>query len=214
MATRIKICGVTDEASALAAAECGADAIGLVFVKASPRCVTPDVAWSIVDALPPFVSSVGLFVNASADEYWDTREECPFHYGQLHGTEAEPVVRECGPDIIKAVRYGSETIEADLLKWSRVEEVNAVLVDGGPGGTGDALDWGGLAAVAGRCDHPVMLAGGLTAENVGEAIRIVRPFAVDVSSGVESSPGVKDAGRIAAFCAAVRAADAELAKLG
>jgi len=210
MPTRIKVCGVTDVGSALAAAEAGADAVGLVFVRASPRFVTTDVAWSICDVLPPFVSTVGLFVNPSADEYWETREECPFHLGQLHGAESEPLVKECGPDVIKAVRYAPETIEADLLKWSRVEEVSAVLVDGGSGGTGETLDWKNLAAVADRCDHPIVLAGGLTPENVGEAIRTVRPYAVDVSSGVESKRGVKDPVRVAAFCAAVREADREL----
>ena len=210
MPTRVKVCGVRDVQTALVAAECGAHAVGLVFVPASPRAVSADEAWNVVDALPPFVTAVGLFVNPTADEYWDAREACPFQLGQLHGAESEPLVRECGPDVIKAVRFREATIEADLLKWSRLDEVAAILVDGGPGGTGETFDWDALAGVAHRSNHPIILAGGLNPDNVGDAVRAVRPFAVDVSSGVESAVGVKDPKRIAAFCAAVRAADAEL----
>jgi phosphoribosylanthranilate isomerase len=209
--TRIKICGVRDEQTALVAAACGADAIGLVFVRSSPRFVEPADAWHIVDALPPFVTAVGLFVDPPFDTYDDARDACPFTYTQLHGKESEPDVRDMGPDVIKGIRYDPSTIEADLLKWSRHDDVCAVLVDGGPGGTGETLDWKHLASVKHLCDHPLILAGGLTPENVGEAIRAVRPFAVDVSSGVESQRGVKDPAKVAAFCKAVREADHQLA---
>ena len=209
--TRIKICGVRDPETALIAAECGADSIGLVFVSSSPRCVTIDEAYDIQSVLPAFVTSVGLFVNPKAEPYLQTMVQADLDLGQLHGKEPEPLVREIGPDLIKAVRYSRETIEADLRKWSRIDELDAVLVDGGDGGTGEKADWAHLAEVIDACDHPVILAGGLTPENVGEAIRTVRPYAVDVSSGVESEPGVKDPAKIAAFCRAVRDADHALA---
>ncbi len=207
MRTRIKICGVRDAETALVAAECGADAVGLVFVAGSPRHVGLGAAWEIVECLPPFVASVGLFKDVGVDGYLDARAECPFTTGQLHGNEDEATVSACGPDLIKAIRFDPATIDEELRRWSRVAELDAVLVDGGPGGTGEMVDWDQLAAAAGSCDHPIILAGGLTPENVGEAIRVVRPWAVDVSSGVERERGVKDAGLIRAFCEAVRDAD-------
>jgi len=205
--TRIKICGVRDAETALVAAECGADSVGLVFVSSSPRCVSIDEAYDIQSVLPAFVTSVGLFVNPKAEQYLTTMVQADLDLGQLHGKESEPLVREIGPDLIKAVRYTRETIEADLRKWSRIDELDAVLIDGGDGGTGERADWEHLATVVEACDHPVILAGGLTPENVGEAIRLVKPYAVDVSSGVESEPGLKDPAKIAAFCRAVREAD-------
>ncbi|HVZ94085.1 MAG TPA: phosphoribosylanthranilate isomerase [Phycisphaerales bacterium] len=205
--TRIKICGIKDIETAMVAAECGADAIGLVFVKLSPRYVEPEQAWEIVTYLPPFVTSVGLFVNAKPDAIDEVREQCPFDQVQLHGDESEPVVRACGPRVIKAVKFDAATIEHELLRWNNFREVDAVLVDGGSGGEGVALDWEALAKVREASSHPIILAGGLTPENVGEAIRIVEPWAVDVSSGVEKEKGVKDHALIAAFCDAVREAD-------
>lgn len=205
--TRIKICGVRDPETALVAAECGADSIGLVFVSSSPRRVTIDEAYDIQSVLPAFVTSVGLFINPKPDDYLTTMVQADLDLGQLHGKEPEPLVREIGPDLIKAIRYSPDTIEADLRKWSRIDELDAVLIDGGTGGTGEQADWQHLASVIDACDHPVILAGGLTPENVGEAIRLVRPYAVDVSSGVESSPGIKDPAKIAALCRAVREAD-------
>lgn len=210
--TRIKICGVRDLETALVACECGADAIGLVFVKSSPRFVEPAAAWSIVDVLPPFVASVGLFVNPTTNQFTTAREACPFDFAQLHGEENEPTVRACAPWVIKAVRYDPATIELELRKWSMVGDIHAMLVDGSAGGQGKALDWDGLARVSDACAHPLILAGGLTPENVGEAISIVRPYAVDVSSGVESAPGEKDPVLIDEFCRAVREADAALSR--
>lgn len=192
------------------AAECGADAIGLVFVRSSPRFIEPAEAWDIASYLPAFVSSVGLFVNASPKDYHAAKELCPFDYGQLHGQESEPTVRECGPMVIKAIRFDPSTIEAELHRWNRFGEIDAVLVDGSAGGEGATIDWPRLAAAAESSEHPLILAGGLTPDNVGEAIAIVRPWAVDVSSGVESIRGLKDPRLIAAFCDAVRAADADL----
>ena len=128
--TRIKICGVRDEETALCAAECGADAVGLVFVKSSPRSVDPGRAWEIASYLPPFVSTVGLFVNQKVVDIEAARAECPFDFSQLHGQESEPVVRECGPMVIKAIRFDPATIETELRRWSRIAELGAVLIDG------------------------------------------------------------------------------------
>jgi phosphoribosylanthranilate isomerase len=208
MRTRIKICGARDVETALAAAECGADAVGLVFAEGSPRRIDVETAWEISSVLPPFVASVGLFVDAGASRFREVMERCPLSYGQLHGSESVEEVRECGPRIIKAVRFDPATIKAEIGHWNAVEEVEALLIDGGSGGEGKALEWEALARVMDLSDHPIILAGGLNAKNVGDAIRVVRPWAVDVSSGVERARGVKDARLIAAFCEAVRAADA------
>lgn len=205
--TRVKICGITSEEDALVAAECGADAVGFVFFKGSARYIEPERAWEAAALLPPFVQTVGLFVNPKADTVDAVREAFPFDITQLHGTEPEPVVRECMPPIIKAVKFNPDTIEHDLRKWSLIAEICAVLIDGSTGGEGIAFDWAKLAAVRDACEHPIIIAGGLTPENVGEAIRTVRPWAVDVSSGVESEKGKKDHALIAEFCAAVRSAD-------
>lgn len=211
MRTRIKVCGVRSVATARAAAAAGADAVGFVFHKASPRHIEPEAAWAIVGSLPPFMSTVSLFVDASLERFCDTEEQCPTDLSQLHGDEDEERVVECGPNVIKAVRFDAGTIGAELARWDAVVEVAAILVDGSAGGEGKRLDWGALAPfVRSRGDDakPIILAGGLTPENVGEAISVVRPWGVDVSSGVESSPGVKDAGLIRRFCEAVRRADA------
>jgi len=206
--TRVKICGVRDAETARVAAEAGADAVGFVFAAGSPRTITPEEAWPIVQTLPPFVASVGLFVDASVDEYAEAEQVCPPDFGQLHGAEPEKVVRACGPRLIRSVKFDAATIKNDLRYWGGMEEVDAVLVDGSSGGRGETFDWAALAAAAGACPKPIVLAGGLTPDNVGEAIRAARPYAVDVSSGVESAPGEKDPRLIRAFCAAVRVADA------
>lgn len=216
--TRIKICGLRDAPSAAAAVQAGADALGFVFVKSSPRNIEPADAWSIIGTLPPFVASVGLYQDATVEQFCDIEEVCPTNYAQLHGAETEDTARRCGPGVIKAVRYDPATIAAELKRWGAVDEVDAILIDGSSGGEGVALDWKSLAAIlesarrdaiAGRAPalKPIILAGGLTPDNVAEAVRIVRPFGVDVSSGVEKKRGVKDAGLITAFCEAVRSAD-------
>lgn len=210
--TRIKICGIKDQEHALAAAEAGADAVGFMFYRESPRFVSPEDARAIMDVLPPMVSTVGVFVNASIEKFCDCEEICPTNYVQLHGTEDQEMVRQCGPWLIRAVRYDPATIRADLATWDAIDEVDAILVDGSLGGQGQALDWQGLSEAIQGVRTPIYLAGGLSPENVGEAIRIVRPYGVDVSSGVEKERGVKDAGLIRAFCDAVREADREIAR--
>jgi len=300
MRTRIKICGVTGVDAARVAADSGADAVGLVFASSSPRRITPETGAEILFSLPPMVSGVALLVDPTLDEFIEIEESCPAHLTQLHGSEpvklveqcgpgviksvrfdpgtvddqlrlwdeidevdailvdgstgglgvtldwralrealdriqpvtpiilaeescpahltqlhgSEPVklVEQCGPGVIKSVRFDPATIDDQLRRWDEIDEVDAILVDGSTGGLGVTLDWRALREALDRIQPvtPIILAGGLTPENVGEAIGVVRPFAVDVSSGVESEPGVKDPSLIRAFCRAVQEADRSL----
>jgi phosphoribosylanthranilate isomerase len=205
--TRIKICGISDEDSLLACVDAGADAVGFMFVRASPRYVEPEEAYALMTLLPPLVASVGVFADPDPDLFAEIEQICPTSFSQLHGREDAKLVKACGPDIIKAVRFDAATIEADLERWSEHEDVSAILVDGSAGGEGVAFDWKLLAPLIDRCAKPVIIAGGLHPGNVGEAIRLCRPFGVDVSSGVEREKGVKDIELIEAFCEAVQRAD-------
>jgi phosphoribosylanthranilate isomerase len=209
--TRIKICGVRDIQTALACAECGADAVGFVFVRSSPRFIAPEEAFEIMSLLPPLVSTVGVFMNATLDAFMDMEEACPTTLSQLHGNEDEALARQCGPGVIKAVKFDEGTIAAELARWDAVDEVDAVMVDAPTPGEGVPFNWEKLAAavenVEGGLSKPLFLAGGLTPENVAEAVRVVRPYAVDVSSGVEKTRGVKDVDLIARFCEGVRRGD-------
>jgi phosphoribosylanthranilate isomerase len=204
--TRIKICGIRDVDTALAAADAGADAIGLVFVRSSPRFIDPDEARDVMLSLPPFVSSVGVFMNTSPEAFADTEEACPTSHTQFHGSEDEALVNQCGP-VLKAIRYTPDSIATDLARWEACDDVEAILIDGPAPGEGVPFLWESLVPLLAHLHKPVILAGGLTPENVGDAIRTVKPFGVDVSSGVESSRGVKDEQLIEAFCDAVRRAD-------
>lgn len=211
--TRIKICGIQDIESAHAACDAGADAIGFIFASGSPRLIDPDTAFEIMMRLPPLVQTVSVTRDLSVDAFSELEQMCPTNLSQLHGSESERTVRACGPNVVKAFKFDEVVIDTQLSRWGAVEEVDAVLIDGSEGGTGTTLDWAALADHLAKArqngfDKPVFLAGGLDPDNVTEAIRVVRPFAVDVSSGVESAPGVKDLGAIRAFGAAVRAADA------
>jgi len=203
--TRIKICGVRDRDIAHAAIDAGADALGFVFEPRSPRFIDPADAWDILQHLPPMVTTVALLVNPSLNRFCDAEQACPTDYTQLHGNETESLVRRCGPRVIKAVRFDPKTIDEQLARWDAVAEVDAILVDGSPGGQGVALDWAQLGGRIGSITTPIILAGGLTPDNVADAIRAVRPYAVDVSSGVERERGTKDPALIAAFCRAVLA---------
>lgn len=218
--TWIKICGIRDAQTAAAAAEAGADAIGLVLAPGSPRTVDRQQAKAIVQALPQGVAPVGLFVDAAADEVRRTAQEVGLTTVQLHGRETPQEVAALAPlRVIKAVGVWAQAGKRALATWRGGPPNLAALLldaaadDGGPaGGTGQRVDWGVLAqwtaqgALEGLA--AVILAGGLTPENVGEAIRRLRPWGVDVSSGVERRRGQKDVGRIRAFCQAVRQADA------
>ncbi|MDX9910452.1 MAG: phosphoribosylanthranilate isomerase [Phycisphaerales bacterium] len=209
--TRVKICGIRSAEHALAAVDAGADAVGFVFVEDSPRAIEPEDAAEILVALPAFVSSVALFRDPDPDVFAEIESVCPTTHTQLHGDESEALVGACGP-AIKAIRFDGATIAQELVRWAACADVDAMLVDGSAGGAGTTLDWHALrrAVDEAKPEKPVILAGGLTPENVGEAIAIVRPYAVDVSSGVERSRGEKDVGLIAAFCRAVRRADVQL----
>ena len=204
--TRIKICGITRPEDALAAASSGADAIGLVFYADSPRAVTVQEAKDIAQVLPPFVTLVSLFVNAPAETISDVLSQVPVGLIQFHGDEDNRFCRGFGRPWIKALRVRDSMNVAK--EAAALSGATGVLLDawqeGVPGGTGRTFDW---ALVNEQLPLPVVLAGGLDEVNVGDAIGGLRPWAVDVSGGVESSPGIKDAEKIQRFVAAVRAAD-------
>lgn len=211
--TRIKICGLRDADSLAAAVEAGADAVGFNLIRESPRFIEPEDATELMYMLPPMVTAIGVVRNLSVDQYCEMEARFPAPIMQLHGTEPEKTVAACGPGIIKAVQFNPQTIDSDLKRWNDLDEVDAILIDGSAGGQGATFDWNALASKLEHVDKPIFLAGGLTPENVGEAIRAVRPYAVDVASGVESAPGVKDPAKIEAFCRAVAAADASSGRL-
>lgn len=216
--TRIKICGVRDAVIARAAADAGADGVGLMFVSRSPRCVTVENSRAVLEALPPFVEPVAVFMDADPATIRTTVEFLGIRTVQLHGAETPDMARELAPlRIIKAFPCDAN-LAAALNAWREVANLAGCLIDAPaleqgdlPGGGGRTFDWSVLTATfkAGvATDHPpLILAGGLTVENVAGAVRAVHPYAVDVSSGVESSRGVKDPQRIRAFCEAVRNAD-------
>ncbi|MEL7088561.1 MAG: phosphoribosylanthranilate isomerase [Planctomycetota bacterium] len=221
--TRIKVCGVRDVSTARAAVVAGADLIGLVFVEKSPRFVTVEQAKTITEALPPGVEAVGLFCDHSAKDVQKKSESAGLQAVQLHGHEQPNFTEQLtGLRVIKAVGFDAGSLAQSLSPWRGCSaSLSAVLIDTPPepdaaitGGSGESFDWETLARLDTegmlRDLPPMILAGGLTAQNVGLAIRTVRPYAVDVSSGVESSRGTKDAGMISDFCAAVRAADADV----
>jgi phosphoribosylanthranilate isomerase len=206
MRTRIKICGITRPEDGVAAGRLGADAIGLVFYERSPRRVDFDRARSIVAALAPLVTVVGLFVDPTAEEVRAALNAVPLDLLQFHGGETPAFCASFGRRYLKAVRVRTGV---DLVAYAAAFAGAAGLlldayVPGTPGGTGETFDWDLIPSALPR---PVVLSGGLTADNVGEAVRRVRPWAVDVSSGVESAKGIKDAGKIAALVSGVRNAD-------
>lgn len=204
--TRIKICGVRDLETALVAAESGADAIGFIFVRSSPRYIEPEAAAEIMASLPPFVSTVGVFMNMPIDGFSDVEEVCPTTHTQLHGEEDAELIEACAP-VIKGIRFAPGTIAADLARYEEDPNVESILIDGPSPGSGIPFQWADLSAHLADVSKPVFLAGGLDPANVGDAIREVRPYAVDVSSGVERERGIKDPDLIRAFCEAVHRAD-------
>lgn len=204
--TRVKICGITRVEDGLAAAQAGADAIGLVFVAKSPRHVTPEQARAVSRTLPPFVSTVALFVNPTEAEVQAVLKTARPDVLQFHGEEPAAFCRSFGVPYLKAfrVRPGVDLLQSAasyddaqgwlLDAWSEADH----------GGTGERFDWDLIPRALPR---PMLLAGGLTPDNVAAAVRATRPWAVDVSSGVEASKGIKDAARIAAFIKEARNAD-------
>ncbi len=203
--TRVKICGMTRAEDVRAAAEAGADAIGLVFYPPSPRCLTVDRARALAAEAPPFVATVALFVNAPADDVRAVVDRVRPSLLQFHGEETPAYCAQFGVPYLKACRMGPGV---DALKYLQPFSAAAGwLLDSHVaeyGGVGESFDWSLVPAERSR---PLVLSGGLSSANVREAIRRVRPWAVDVSSGVEASKGIKDAARIAAFIAEVRNED-------
>ena len=207
MRTRIKVCGVTRLDDALCAAGLGVDALGFVFWPGSPRYLSPRQAAAITAALPPLVATVGVFVNQPLDEIRAIVAEAGLSAVQLHGNEPASAWTSVPVRCIKAIGVGEGFDVEALASWPA--SVWPLLDAHDPvrrGGTGRAVDWD-LAARAART-RPIVLAGGLDASNIRDAVERVRPFAVDVSSGVERVPGIKDADRLRAFVGAVAAADA------
>jgi phosphoribosylanthranilate isomerase len=225
MTLRVKICGITRLPDALAAVEAGADALGFMFYERSPRYVRAAAAAQIIRELPPRVTRVGVFVNATEEEVRRTAAECGLDALQFHGEESPEFCARFGGEVSADVlRTLSRAADGGLgpvfrvIKAFRIRDADSLdalpayrcgawlldsYVPGQPGGTGSTFNWD-LAIEAGRAGRPVILAGGLVPENVAEAVRRVRPYGVDVSSGVESAPGRKDPARVRAFVQAAR----------
>jgi phosphoribosylanthranilate isomerase len=206
MSTRVKICGVTNLADALAAVEAGADALGFNFYEKSPRHMTVPAAAKISRHLPPFIMCAGVFVNAPEELVLRAIGECSLTLLQFHGDEPPEFCTQFGLMSMKAFRIQNARSLRELPKY----QTDAYLLDAfspaARGGTGESFNWK-LAIEAQKFGKPVFLAGGLTPENVAAAVREVRPFGVDVASGVERSPGKKDHKKVQAFIAAVRSVE-------
>jgi phosphoribosylanthranilate isomerase len=200
---RVKICGVTTLEDAMLAASLGATAVGMVFWKGSPRAVDVDRARQIARALPPFVSAVGVFVDQGVDDVSEVAEAVGLDAIQLHGHEDPTDYADIGRRLIKSVAVRDRSAEADAAS---VPARATVLLDAHDpvrrGGTGQTIDWSVAGAIAKL--RPVILSGGLTPASVDLAVRAVRPYAIDVSSGVESAPGRKDPTKLRAFFSALR----------
>ncbi len=203
--TRVKICGITSAEDALAAVEAGADALGFVFAPGTPRLVPPETAERIVAGLPPFVTAVGVFVDQPLEEVLRIAARCNLQAVQLHGDEPEAFSRRIPLKVIKALRVR----DVPDLRLIPTYPAHAFLLDafveGQAGGTGALISWD--LAVHAKGHAPIILSGGLRPETVGLAVRRVRPYGVDVSSGVEAGPGRKDHQKVREFIAAVRQAD-------
>lgn len=202
---KVKICGITSPADAQAAVQAGADALGLMFFPASPRYISLETAQDIVRSLPPYVLRTGVFADATPSEVFAAIQCCQLNLLQFHGAETPEFCLQFGVMSMKAFRVKN----GDSLASMSAYQTDAFLLDshvaGKAGGTGETFNWD-LALEAKKFGKPIFLAGGLTPQNVAEAVRKVQPFGVDVSSGVEASPGKKDARKMEEFIAAVRGA--------
>ncbi len=203
--TRVKICGITSPEDAAAAVDAGADAIGLIFVPGTPRCVAPDTAVGILRAVPPLVTTVGVFVDHPLEEVLRIVSALGLHAVQLHGQEPAAYSRGIPVPVIRAIRVR----DAESLQPLETYPAHAFLLDayveGVPGGTGTPISL--ELALQARGRRPVILSGGLRPDTVSQAVRLVRPYGVDVSSGVEASPGRKDHRKVREFIVNVRQAD-------
>jgi phosphoribosylanthranilate isomerase len=219
--TRIKICGLSRPEEIQAAADAGADAIGLVFYPKSPRYVSPDAAAGLISRVPPFVTAVGLFVNAAPDEVAKVVKRAPVALLQFHGDETPEqcaaIAARVNRPFTRAIRVRADMTHADLLKYEQDYRAAGGLFAGllldafvdGYGGGGKVFDW---SLIPKELAPRVVLSGGLSVQNAAEAVARVRPYAVDVSSGVERAKGVKDIPSIHAFISAVRQADADVGR--
>jgi phosphoribosylanthranilate isomerase len=224
--TRIKICGLTREQDVQAAVAAGADALGFVFYPKSPRYVTPQQAAGLLAKVPPFITTVGLFVNVEPGQLQEIVAQAPVSLLQFHGDET---VEQCAAlaqavnrPFIRAMRIGSATTAADLLEYAQAYRDSSsgshlfagLLLDTlveAYGGSGKVFDW---SLIPKELAPQVVLSGGLSVHNATDAVKRVRPFAVDISSGVEQDKGIKDAAKIRAFIDAIRQADADHDQLG
>jgi phosphoribosylanthranilate isomerase len=214
--TRIKICGLTRVEDVQAAVAAGADAIGFVFYPKSPRYVTPEQAQALIAVVPPFITCTGLFVNASPEEVAAIVKVAPVSLVQLHGDEtvaqSAAIAAACGRQFLRVFRVKPDTLPSDLLEYEQQCRAasplfTSLLLDtyvDAYGGAGKGFDW---SLIPKDLAPRVVLSGGLSVHNATDAVVRVRPYAVDISSGVEASKGIKDACKIAAFVAAVRAGD-------
>lgn len=203
MDVKVKICGITNLEDALVAVEAGADMLGFVFCEQSPRKVSVETAAGIARALPPYIVKTGVFVNASEEDVYHALREVELNLLQFHGDESPAFCRRFGVMSMKAFRVKDASSLESLTDYA----TDAWLLDAySPdqvGGTGKKFNWD-LAVQAGTLGRPIFLAGGLTPENVAEAVRQVKPFAVDVSSSVEATPGKKDHAKVRAFIKAAK----------
>ena len=209
--TRIKICGITREQDVSSVAEYGADALGLVFYEKSPRHVSVQLAAQLARSVPPFLTVVGLFVNPSVDYVREVLAKVPLDVLQFHGEEEPQFCRQFGKPYLKAIRVkpGLDLVECAARYAGAQGLLLDAFVEGTQGGTGESFDW---ALIPHDLPLPVILSGGLRAGNVAAAIRQVRPYSVDVSSGVEAAKGIKDAAKIAAFVNEVKNVDLQLSR--
>ena len=212
--TRIKVCGITCQEDARIAVAAGADGLGFIFVEQSPRLVEPDMVRAITEELPPFVDRIGVFLDEEIDVIKEIVHYCHLTLVQLHGSESPEYCRKISSQVIKAFSIRTESDSEELAAYA--DAASGFLLDtyhkDMAGGTGKAFDWKLVEQV--KPPGPVILAGGLTPENVGEAIKQVKPFAVDVNSGVEYQPGRKDSDKLKNFAHEVRKADEQALKAG
>jgi phosphoribosylanthranilate isomerase len=212
--TRIKVCGITSKEDARAAVAAGADGLGFIFVKQSPRVVDPDMVRAITGELPPFVNSIGVFRDEEIEVVEEIIHYCRLTLVQLHGAESPEYCKSIPCPVIKSFSVHPETESQELAAYS--EAASGFLLDtyhkDMAGGTGMVFDWELVEQI--QPPGPIILAGGLNPENVGEAIRQVKPFAVDVNSGVEYQPGRKDTDKLKSFADEVRKADELASKAG
>lgn len=204
--TKVKICGITSAEDAAVAVEAGADALGFVFYRKSPRYIEPLVAKQIIMGLPPLVTAVGVFVDEEQQVVRSLMDDCGLALAQLHGQESAVYCQELGRPVLKALRVKDRSSLLALAEFQGRAGVRGFVLDAfsdqAYGGTGQVIDWE-LAAEVARAAH-ILLAGGLTPDNVATAIQSVQPYGVDVSSGVEREPGRKDHEKVRAFIRAVR----------